>query len=267
MIWIYLTHILSSNRFSGITRTEYELASYARKLQKQGKQIQFCRFDPRVGFVAIPDYAEIDQALSRLSQKGNEKQKRNTVVDNRIKKRMIKLQTSVLKRLKRIQRWLGVCANPFQNGDTLVTVGQDIGCGDMLDLLYIKRKIGIKVHVMNHDIIPITHPQHVNIDVKKFTNYIDSTIRVTNFFWCNSEFTKIVLQNYMRLQSSTIPPMDVVTLGCDIGSKLKTDLSSPMISDLLREPYILYVSTIESRKNHKVLYQAYMVIPPKKAST
>ena len=51
MIWIYLSHIANSNKFTGIIRTEYELAKYARELQDQFP-IDFCRFDPKIGFIA-----------------------------------------------------------------------------------------------------------------------------------------------------------------------------------------------------------------------
>ena len=259
MIWIYLSHIINSNKFTGIIRTEYELAKYARKLQKKRFPIMFCQCDPRVGFLAITDIAEIDCALARFNRKADGSlHSIDPPYQNKIQKRVYRTQTSIRKRIRKLKRLLGICSHPFHSGDTVISVGQDIGSGDMLDLLCIKRKIDLNIHVMNHDIIPITHPKYVNLDTNKFTHYMDNTIEAVDEFWCNSEFTKSELQNYILSKKLSAPPMHVVTLGCDINKQQATRASLPDISMLVQEPYLLYVSTIESRKNHRILYQAYL---------
>ena len=257
MIWTYLSHIANSNKFTGIIRTEYELAKYARELQDQFP-IAFCRFDPKIGFIA--EKAEtVDQALSRFQKKADGTAHSIPLpYQNKFQKRIYKTQTSIRKRIRKLKRQLGLCSHPFNNGDTVITVGQELGSGDKLDLLCIKQKIHLKVQVLNHDIIPITYPHYVNINVEKFTHYMDNTIKAVDEFWCNSEFTKVELQKYIAGKGLPQPPMNVVTLGCDIYKQQTGHAISSAVNALLQDQYLLYVSTIEIRKNHQVLYHAYL---------
>ena len=161
MIWLYLSHIINSNKFTGIIRTEYELAKYARELQKQQFPIRFCQFSPQFGFISV-EPESVDQALLRFQQKTDG----ITVTHlSKLQKRILRTKNSIRKRTRKLKRLLGICHYPFSNGDTVITVGQDLGSGDMLDLACIKQKIKLKLHMMSYDIIPITHPQYVNINV------------------------------------------------------------------------------------------------------
>lgn len=259
MIWIYLSHILSSNKFTGIVRTEYELARYARKLQKKQYPIHFCRFDQKNGFSAVAQDS-VELALLRFQQKPDDSNRLNTQppAQTKLQKRLARANNSLQKRLHMLKRACGLLSHPFSDGDTLISVGQDMGCGDVLDLRSIKQKVKISVQVMNHDIIPITHPQFVNLNSRKFTRYMDNTIQVTDEFWCNSEFTRSELQKYISAKGLSPVPMNVVNLGCDIAELSALPAISPQIKAVLEKPYLLYVSTIEIRKNHQLLYDAYL---------
>ena len=72
---------------------------------------------------------------------------------------------------------------------------------------------------------------------------------------CNSRNTLHDLETFLSSVTVDRPSLEVITLGGDL-RPLKDDLSK-QVNSICRNPYILYVSTIEVRKNHKILYRAY----------
>lgn len=257
VIWLYLVHIVDYQfNFTGINRTEYELTLHARKLQQQGQSIAFCRFDKVHGFTKIPtDF--IDQILMRADRDGIDAPPLS--YGNLLQKRIFKTKISIQKRVRKINKLLHKVHCPFAYNDTIITVGQDVDSGDMLELAYLKDKLSLNIHIMNHDIIPILFPQFSLIDSDKFSHYIDQTIKVADFFWCNSEHTKQTLQKYISSKNHPVVPMRVVKLGCDLAQyqHKSNGVMGIQINRLLQERFVLYVSTIEIRKNHQVLYDAY----------
>jgi glycosyltransferase involved in cell wall biosynthesis len=53
-----------------------------------------------------------------------------------------------------------------------------------------------------------------------------------------------------------VPELDVVRLGCEIATAADAAPSAP-VAEVLEHRFILFVSTIERRKNHETLYRAY----------
>ena len=76
---------------------------------------------------------------------------------------------------------------------------------------------------------------------------------------CISESTRRDLQHYLRAQRGGHPRLQVFQLGTDLPAAApeQTGLSSQVAALLKQGPFILMVSTIEARKGHAVLYDAY----------
>lgn len=249
MLWINLSNILIENRLSGISRVEYEFCSHARELQKQGAELRFCTFDDRMGFIQVNNES-VDEALHKLK----------FIAYNPTTKKLklgAKLNRSFYKRLNKIQRKFGYVNHPFKTSDVILGVGLRSNASEMHSLLIIKRSINIQVKLFCYDIIPINLPYFCDAGlVHLFSHYMKEAIKVADFFYCDSEHARIELLEYYQKNNITAPPTKSVVLGCDIHTRFTE--SDDSVAKLIKEPYLLFVSTIEIRKNHELIYNMYL---------
>ena len=250
MIWVNISNILKVDKFNGIARTEYELCTYAYKLFKQGYPIKFSTFDECLGFIEISS-EKLSVVLHNL--------KNDSVVLNGRLAFKPKLKRSILKRLNIIKIYCGTVNYCFSNDDSIVSVGQNLSFGEMRAFGIIKSKINIQLRLLCHDLIPINYPEFfLSKNTNLFSNYMKQTIKVVDYFYCNSEFTKQELTDYLVKMKVKKPPMNVITLGCDLYTKKIKSPLSQTLQELISQPYLLFVSTIEIRKNHNLIYQMYL---------
>lgn len=248
MLWINIANIFIENRLSGISRVEYEFCSHARKLQKQGVKIRFCTFDARMGFVQVSN-TRVDEALHRLKFIEHGRRGKLTLPE--------RLNRSFHKRLSKIKLKFGYINHPFKTLDVIIGVGLSCNSTEMRSLLLIKQSITIQVKLFCYDIIPINLPYFCDAGlVHLFSHYMAEAIRVADFFYCDSEHARMELLEYYKKNNITPPPTKSVVLGCDIHTRFtETDNS---VDKLIKEPYLLFISTIEIRKNHELIYNMYL---------
>lgn len=250
MIWINISNILKITKFSGIARTEYELCLYAYELRNQGHNIGFSTYDVCVGFKKIEE-KYLEEVLYRL--------KNNQMESAPKLKFWQKLRRSILKRLNLIKVFCNLMTHPYQNGDVIISVGQDMKSGEMWAYRAVKSQRQVKLNLLCHDLIPINYPQFFpDENVSLFANYMTQVMQVVDKFYCNSEFTKKELIEYHHQMGLDVKPMQVITLGCDLHSKKLISNHSEQIQELVKQKYVLFVSTIEIRKNHQLLYEMYV---------
>lgn len=249
MIWINISNILIDSKFTGILRTEYELCCYAFQLKQKGYPINFCYYDVRSGFIEIDD-KKLNQRLTDL---------KNGVATQTTLSSFQKKLRSILKKITLLKYIFGYVNHPFSNNDIIIGVGQMINTNEMNSFFKIKKQTPLTLKFLCHDLMPVSTPQFVFENVtKNFKKYINETIKVADFFYCNSNYTKNELTDYYYKNNLTPPPMQVITLGCDLHNKAKTITDDNSINELIKEPYLLFVSTIEIRKNHQLIYDMYL---------
>lgn len=146
---------------------------------------------------------------------------------------------------------------PFGAGDVYVTLGLDWDQKDLPFIAKVKRAKGFKAVFCCYDLIPVKLPHLCVGDVaSKFARYF------CDLAWCAdevvsiSECSKRDLVSLLQELGAPVPINTVITLGSDIKSVLHSDISSTVLN-MTAEKYILYVSTVERRKNHEALYKAY----------
>ena len=250
MIWIHISNILKVNKFSGIARTEYELCLYAYKLSQQGYAVKFSTFDDCLGFIEI-SHQQLSDVLHNL--------KNDCVKSTGRLKFKPKLRRSILKRLNAFRVFCGFVSYCFSDGDLIISVGQNLNPQEMRAFEIMKKKINLELKLLCHDLIPISYPQfNLHHNPSLFSKYMSQTIKVVDHFYCNSEFTKNELATYHTKMGFSQPPITVVTLGCDLYKKQIIDKKSKSLEALINQPYLLFVSTIEIRKNHNLIYQMYL---------
>jgi len=144
----------------------------------------------------------------------------------------------------------------FLSGDVYITLGLDWEYKDLRKLYTIKKKTGIKMLGICYDIIPIKFPHLCSGQVAKiFSHYFVELAWCADRILCISENSRQDLVQFLKSANGPQPQLEVIKLGSEIKTKAGTVDES--IQDICRNPFILYVSTIERRKNHEVLYRAY----------
>ncbi|QRY80144.1 glycosyltransferase family 4 protein [Pseudomonas sp. PDNC002] len=142
-------------------------------------------------------------------------------------------------------------APPFTAGDTYVSLGLDWNDKDLPQLRQLKRKMGLKVLLCCYDVIPVKAPQLCAGDVAPFfSNYFSNLAWAADKVVCISRCSEKDLLEVLDTLGTPVPETSVITLGSDL----------PRPAQKLPDidvPYVLFVSTIERRKNHEVLYRAY----------
>lgn len=148
----------------------------------------------------------------------------------------------------------------FAYGDVLISIGLDWDQGGLAQAFYeLKSKLGVHVVCCCYDLIPILFPQYCVGDVSAhFKQYFTNISWAASLMLCISKQTE---RDYLQLAHDiALPkvPTTVIPLGNNMPEE--GDLVADAVSELVRKPYILFVSTIERRKNHEVLYRAYHLL-------
>lgn len=119
------------------------------------------------------------------------------------------------------------------------------------------KKSRTKVIVLFHDIFPITHNELVEEgNVVNFKNRFAEIVPVLDGFICNSEFTLSEVSAYLNRHYPEFKNLhsDFFHLGCDINSNQHIYKYSN------RDDIYLMVGTIEPRKNHDYVLDAFQAL-------
>ena len=150
----------------------------------------------------------------------------------------------------------------IQYGDVLLSVGLDWDWDQQrLDaILYdLKTNKDVKVITCCYDLIPVLFPHYCVGDVAaKFKEYF------TNLTWASSAMLAISRRSeadYKGLAADLGMP-EIPTRVMLLGNKLPEpgDEISNEVQEICEQRFILFVSTIERRKNHEVIYKALHIL-------
>lgn len=155
----------------------------------------------------------------------------------------------------------------FKAHDTLVTCGND---WDQLfhdQLYFVKKYLHLNIITCAYDLIPVLFPQCCCADtIKRFSEYFIDLLWGSDVVLCISKSTEQDLKLFAQNQVTPLPYTKVIRLGGDIISNVsersKRNISQK-VEQIADKPFILYVSTIERRKNHETLYKAYHILAEK----
>ena len=118
------------------------------------------------------------------------------------------------------------------------------------------RDRGVHVAVLVYDLLPQRHPEWFEPTLVEVS---DRTLRAqmahAEVVFAISEHTAADLADWNRSQGLTAPDAVVVTLGADLPGSSDDPASLP--AELVGHDYVLVVGTVEPRKNHAVLLDAF----------
>lgn len=138
----------------------------------------------------------------------------------------------------------------------LVSMGLDWDNKDLPELYRLKNQTGLKVLWFCYDLIPVRFPHLCVGEVADFfSHYFCDAAWCADKVLCISECSRRDLVNVLDALGAPAADTAVVRLGCEIPPRRDVPPSAE-VAAILREPYILFVSTIEKRKNHEMIYRA-----------
>ena len=261
MIWLHLSNIVQLVQLTGIPRTEYEIFTFFSEKKEISNIIKFCTYDPKQGFVELTQ-DQIFEIKNYYQSKVIENSNTNKLISTTPKGTFSivkRLCSSISKRLHTLQIFLNRIKYPFKKNDIYISTGLNIKSKAFRELKIIKQQVSLNINIFCYDIIPLTHPSLVKEENQTlFYNYMLSSAQVADRFFCNSYYVKKQLVNFLRIQDLHVPSIEVVPLGCQLINKIQSKNFISQWKDLIEQPFMLYVSTIEIRKNHQILYQAYL---------
>lgn len=152
----------------------------------------------------------------------------------------------------------------FPEGACLVNLGTSWWLQNYF--LYVrqaKRTRNIRYVPFVHDLIPVMTPQHcVKELTQDFITWALGVFEHADFFLANSNSTKRDLIKVGDMLGHSVPPENVAVIPLD--ADFRRPLAKPLDPDHLRRWYlapgefVLIVSTIESRKNHLLAFEAWV---------
>lgn len=127
-----------------------------------------------------------------------------------------------------------------------------------LDCIKSYAELDVHIYPVCHDILPMIVPQFSG-NSSSLAAFVTQVFPLSTRVLTVSESTKSDLTVWMKQQGLTVPDIKVFRLGEDFTIK-KTVVKDAGITkkySIEKERYIVYVSTIEPRKNHALLYYVY----------
>jgi glycosyltransferase involved in cell wall biosynthesis len=148
----------------------------------------------------------------------------------------------------------------FAPGDILISVGLDWDHSYYKEFYKLRQSNKIKIVTCCYDLIPVLYPQYCVNDVAgMFTSYFIEIADGSDLILCISKQSQKDLNDMLERTGGARPSTHVFPLGDNVLERKDEEISEK-VQFLLQQKFILFVSSIERRKNHEVLYRAYHLL-------
>jgi glycosyltransferase involved in cell wall biosynthesis len=146
-----------------------------------------------------------------------------------------------------------------QPGDMVVSLGAGWGFPHyMKHVADAKRRYGIRFSILIYDLIPIENPSFVEQQhVVQFRKWLGDAIPVADVVLTISRHSRDALIKWAAEAGCRLPRVDIVELGSGLSDR-PMDADEEVIS--FPRPFVLFVSTIEVRKNHRLLVRVWRAL-------
>ena len=143
-----------------------------------------------------------------------------------------------------------------RRGDTIVSLGAGWGIPSyMKHIAEVKRRYGIKFAILVYDLIPLKYESFVEPHhTVQFRNWLRDAIPVADIVFTNSKYSRTALIEFAEESGWRLPRVEIMEPGAGFGDRLMAG-DQTMTSFPAR--YVLFVSTIEIRKNHRLLVRVW----------
>ena len=137
-------------------------------------------------------------------------------------------------------------------GDIVVSLGAGWGVPNYVrHIAAAKRRYGVRFAAMVHDLIPIESEAFVEPwHAVQFRTWLHDVVPVADVLLTLSNYGRGALVRWAADAGLTLPPVEVMRLGSGLTDRPMTGEAETVA---LPNRYVLFVSTIEFRKNHRLL--------------
>jgi glycosyltransferase involved in cell wall biosynthesis len=154
-------------------------------------------------------------------------------------------------------------AGPFGSfgnpGDVLLSMCASWMLGGHPEGAAALRSHGVTVLRMIYDLIPVIKPQWVDDGTpREVTKWARNLLTESDGVFTISEFSRSEIEAYCHESRFAVPPITVVRLGDELESA--TNQTPPLPRFVPKKPFFVCVSTLDVRKNHRLLYDAWQVM-------
>ena len=142
-----------------------------------------------------------------------------------------------------------------RSGDVFVTLGAPWHFDEYSVLVrHLRDDLRLRFALLMYDLIPVRHPEWCNLSlVRAYTSWHAAVLPLVDELFAISDATARDVTRY--LAELDIAPRPVGTLR--LGSTFSHGAGVPGGERLVAEPYVLFVSTVEVRKNHTLLFRVW----------
>ncbi len=144
-------------------------------------------------------------------------------------------------------------------GHTIIMIGAFWGLGNTIGKFLPAKRAGARLGAYIYDIIPISHPEYCDADlIRYFSMAFAEICLVIDFALTISDFTRLKVEEYLSENGGRSIPMWTVPLAHSLTGPPSTLQSWPKALQRIEgRDYVAYVSTIEGRKNHLYVVEAW----------
>lgn len=276
VIWFevedFLEHFDRAPKPTGIQRVQMEIFSVLNERHGATGEIRFCRlnrFTQRFQAVDFDlllssfDHPPLRYAAPNLVP--NRNRWLSWLLNEREKFRSTRHQfyLRVVRRFPWLERTgfpfsAGLSRAPFNAGDIIVCLGTSWWNTQYVDrVARMKRTLGLRFAVLVYDAIPVTDPKWMTTDsAVVFRHWILGVLKQADLVLTISNYSRSALAGYAKGQGIASPPSEIIPLGTGF-RVLGSETVASDIRARLPSSYVLFVSTLEPRKNHRLLVRLW----------
>jgi glycosyltransferase involved in cell wall biosynthesis len=144
-------------------------------------------------------------------------------------------------------------------GDIIVSLGAGWGVPNYVKhIAEAKQRYGIKFSTLVHDLIPIEYESLVEgRHVVQFRNWLEDVLQVADVVLTTSKHSRRALAKFAEHTGAPLPRVEVVEPGSGLNNQLTSGDHGKVAKTSFPDAYVLFVSTIEIRKNHRLLVRIW----------
>ncbi|MBS1104167.1 glycosyltransferase family 4 protein [Gluconobacter sp. Dm-62] len=147
-------------------------------------------------------------------------------------------------------------AEVAQAGDIFLTLGSPWHHDNYAQSIrWMRDELRMSFALLMHDLVPVRCPEWCDLGIiTTFKSWHHAVLPLADMIFANSRATAQDVQSYLAEEGIGAGiSVQHVPMGTEFGL---TETSQPP-EPLVREPYVLFVSTLEARKNHMLLFRIW----------
>lgn len=253
----------------GIVRVEREIA---RVFLRSNYEVSFFYFDSNIGTMIVVSWHQAASIIGEHQSSDNSffnsefidsrDQLCSEIMDHDKLRRFLRhIRNSVSQKvvpsyISSAQNVLSNSTLEFFDNDVVISAGL-VWDANYFEILYnVKQKTNIFVVQILYDIVPVHMPEFcvpgMNV---RFPKFLLETAWTADLVYCISDSTLLDIKSYYENHKLPMPDLHRIKLGSDSVQGHIARLTPP--GNLQSNKFVLYVSTIEPRKNHITLFHVW----------